>query len=182
AVSSGVRPMPALRLPVRLERLRPYAPWGAMAALCALFELPTMMRPDRLDPTAIRPTGEIIVVLTVYAACCVWRAPRIAYVGLLVFTVALVLVRLDWAVYFLITRSEPLLYDQLFMLRHLVVLISDLWSLGTAAVVVGFVAACSFLVWVARFLLAAMEPVFLPRQRRKLAGALAGAWLVVLAG
>lgn len=171
-----------MRVLEKLDRLRPYSPWAALAALCLLFELPTMMRPDRVDPFAMRPTGEIVVLLTAYAALRILGARRIFYWLLLVPTVTLVLVRLDWAIYFFITRSEPLLYDQLFMLRHLLVLISDLWSAGTAAVLFGFVAACGGLVWSAGRLLRAMDPLFAPERRKKLLAVGGAAWAVVLGG
>jgi Sulfatase len=171
-----------MRLFGKLEPLRPYLPWAALAALCVLFELPTMMRPDRLDPLAMRPTGEVVLLLTAYALCRLKAAPKVVYGILLVLTILLVVVRLDWAIYFLITRSEPLLYDQVFMLRHLLVLISDLWSVRTAAVLLGFVAACAGLVWAAARLLRAAEPLFDPGKPKRLAVVGASAWSMVVAG
>src|SRR5262245_11124514 len=70
-------------------RLRPYLPWAALAALCVLFELPTMMRPDRVDPLAMRPTGEVVLLLTAYAACRITRARAIFYRVLLALTILL---------------------------------------------------------------------------------------------
>lgn len=174
--------MPSLRLPSRLERFRPYSPWAALAALCVVFELPTMMRPDRLDPTAIRPTGEIALVLTAYAACRIFGAPRVLYRLLLVVTVVLALVRLDWAIYFLITRSEPLLYDQLFMARHLFVLIRDLWSFGTALVILTFTVAVVLVVRATALLLRAIEPLFARERRKRLAIVFACGWLAIGTG
>jgi hypothetical protein len=171
----------SLRIPTRLEKLRPYLPWAALVALCVLFELPTMMRPDRLDPTAMRPTGEVVALVTAYAVCRVLEAPRVFRWLLLVLTLALVVVRLDWAIYFLITRSEPLLYDQLFMLRHLAVLVGDLWSPSVAAVLVAFVMGCVLVTLGARALVKGMDPIFATNNRRKLAVVLASAWALVLA-
>lgn len=141
-----------------------------------------MMRPDRLDPTAIRPTGELLCLLTAYAVCRIQRAPRFFYWVLFALTGALVIVRLDWAVYFLITRSQPLLYDQLFMLRHLLVLIGDLWSPSVALAVLGLVLGCVGLLSAARSLLRAMDPLFESSNRKNLAFAGAIAWVLVLAG
>jgi hypothetical protein len=141
-----------------------------------------MMRPDRLDPTAMRPTGEIVALLTAYGACRILNARRIVYRLLLAATAVLVVVRLDWAIYFLITRSEPLLYDQLFMLRHLVVLIGDLWSMKMAALLVLSVAGFALLVRTAALLVRAMDPLFAPQRRKRLAVVAALAWLAIAIG
>jgi hypothetical protein len=62
-----------------------------------------------------------------------------------VWVVLLALYRLDVAIFHSITRASPVLYDQLFMAKHLMVLVSDLWSpamaLGLAALVGGIVLA-----------------------------------------
>lgn len=139
-----------------------------------------MMRPDRLDPTAMRPTGEVVALLTAHALGRIFGAPRFVRWVLLAFTIALVVVRLDWAVYFLITRSEPLLYDQIFMLRHLAVLIGDLWSPSVAIALVVVLAGSAALLWTARALVRGMEPLFVPPNRRKLAVVAGCAWTLVL--
>jgi hypothetical protein len=138
------------------------------------------MRPDRLDPTAMRPTGEVVALLTAHALGRIFGAPRFARWVLFAVTVALVVVRLDWAIYFLVTRSEPLLYDQVFMLRHLAVLIGDLWSPSVASVLVAIVMGSAALIWTARALVKRMDPLFLPPNRRKLAVVAAFAWTLVL--
>jgi hypothetical protein len=141
-----------------------------------------MVRPDRLDPTVMRPTGEVVGLLTAYAAYRLVRAPRVIGWILVALTVLLVLVRLDWATYFFITRSQPLLYDQLFMLRHLFVLIGDLWSPSVALAVAWFFAGSALLAWTVRSLVRAMEPLFSLDNRRRLALAGAGAWGLVMLG
>lgn len=139
-----------------------------------------MLRPDRLDPTAMRPTGEVVGLLTAHALGRIFGAPRFGRWVLFALTIALVVVRLDWAIYFLITRSEPLLYDQAFMLRHLAVLIGDLWSPSVASFLVAFVMGSAALIWAARALVTGIDPLFLALNRRKLAIVGASAWTLVL--
>src|SRR5262249_50106838 len=63
---------------------------------------------------------------------------------------------------------------------HLVVLVSDLWGPGVAAVLAVFFAGCAFLVWAAGRLVGAMQPLFLPDKRRQLLVVGAAAWALVL--
>jgi hypothetical protein len=122
----------------------------------------------------------VVALLTAHALGRIFGAPRFARWVLFAVTVALVVVRLDWAIYFLVTRSEPLLYDQVFMLRHLAVLIGDLWSPSVASVLVAIVMGSAALIWTARALVKRMDPLFLPPNRRKLAVVAAFAWTLVL--
>src|SRR5262245_30898311 len=131
------------------DRLRQVAPYLALASMWLLFELPTAVRAYGLKLSALRPTGEFLVLVTAYAFIIGRPHERIWKRIWLACAVALVVVRVDWTIGFLITRSRPLFYDQLYLLRHLFVLIGDLWSarlvfyLVGAAVVIGGIVVLS---------------------------------------
>ena len=95
-----------------------------------------IVRRDGIHWKAVRAPGDLLALATLSTAF--WASPRAvrwacsitgAYLGiLLVFDI-------DRMIFRFIMGSDPLLYDQVFMLRHLFVLIHDLWSLRTAAMV-----------------------------------------------
>jgi hypothetical protein len=95
-------------------------PWLALALLWVLFDAPLM-----LIEQAFRLTGELLLLLSLLLGS-KWvsvRWLRAALAGLLALAAScLVVVRLDRAVFYWLMNEEPLLYDQLFLLRHLFVL------------------------------------------------------------
>jgi hypothetical protein len=113
-------------------RLRTVSPPLSILALWFLFELPAAIRPEGVDFSTMRPTGDFLALVTAYALIRGRRseaALRRVWVALLV---VLVLVRVDFSLCWLVTRARPLFYDQIFLVRHLAVLVSDLWSLQMA--------------------------------------------------
>src|SRR6185369_10888744 len=116
------------------SRLNAARPWLALFALCALFEAPALLLAE-----PVRPTGELFALVTAWFASRALppRAGRPLRLLLGTCTALLLLYRIDRILFWLFMGEEPLLYDQLFMLRHLFVLFSDLWSWQVAASLLG---------------------------------------------
>ncbi len=155
-------------------------PWVALAVLWLVFELPMAFVPDGFSPGAMRPTGEVLALLTAYALSLRMRFGRPVRWLLAVFVVALLVVRLDRTLFFGITRSEPLLYDQMFMVRHFLVLLGDLWSFSFALAFLGVTAGLVALGFLARALMRRTAPLFEGGRFRRTAQIGAVAWVIVL--
>jgi hypothetical protein len=160
-------------------RLNAARPWLALVALCALFDAPAALLAEPL-----RPTGEPFALLTAWFGSHALppRAGRIVRALLGVMTALLVLLRIDRVVFWLFMGEEPLLYDQLFMLRHLFVLFSDLWSWRVAISLVGVAIAIAGIVLITRLLLRELGALLAPARRRELLGALGVLWIALVAG
>src|SRR5262245_344679 len=160
-------------------RLNAARPWVALIALCALFEAPAALLDEPL-----RPTAEPFVLLTLWLASHALpaRAGQVLRALLGVCTTLLLVYRADRIVFWMFMGEEPLLYDQLFMLRHLFVLFGDLWSWRMAASLLGVVVAIAAIVWVTRFLLREMSAWLAPGRRRELFGLLGALWLLIAVG
>src|SRR5882672_12076219 len=135
----------------RFARLRPVVPFVALLALWLLFEFPTTLRPHSVELRAVRPTGEFLALLTGYAVIQGKTNERLLKRIWFALLVALIVLRADWTICFLMTRSRPLLYDQLYLLRHLFVLIGDLWSFMMVLSLVGIALAVWGAVRLSRF-------------------------------
>lgn len=161
---------------------RTQRPWLAFALLVLLFELPSVALPE-----PVRPTGELVLLLLAWLASRALGlgARRVLSVPLGVCTVVLLVARLDRAIFVGFMGEEPLLYDQLFMLRHLFVLLGDLWSWSVAGVLLAVFALGFALTRIARWALAelrrVLEPGRVPEPRRAAAviliGCLVGSFL-----
>jgi hypothetical protein len=140
--------------------------WLALPLLFLLFELPGMLLPLPWHPSAELP---LILALWLWAPRIAPRWRRLVYIVLSSVAAVLFLARVDRVVFVRFMGQEPLLYDQLFMLRHLFVLASDLWSVTTAAVVLGTAVGILFCAWSTRALLRvarthfASRPALVPR-------------------
>jgi hypothetical protein len=147
------------------SRLTSARPWLALLALCTLFEAPAVLLSE-----PVRPTGELFVLLSAWLVSRVLpaRPGRLLRALLALCTTLLVLYRLDRVVFWLFMGEEPLLYDQLFMLRHLFVLFSDLWNYRVAAALAGVVVATVGLVFATRWLLRVFGELLAPARRREL--------------
>lgn len=162
--------------------LRRAAPYLALLALWLLFELPVAVRTTGIRLGALRPTGEFLVLVTAYAFLCgrpnerIWKRVWLACV------VAFVVIRVDTTVSFLITRSQPLFYDQLFLLRHLFVLIGDLWSARLFFYLVCVALAIAGTIVLSRVLGRTARPLFEPSHRRSLLVVLVACWSALLLG
>lgn len=139
--------------------LKPFA----LLLLIALFELPSLALPEPL-----RPTGELLLVLGA------WRLSlglalgqgRALRVLLGVVSGALAVVRLDRMVFLWFMGQEPLIYDQLFMFRHLFVLFGDIWSWSVAGVLLAVVLGAFVLVQTVRLLLRSAAGAFVLSDRK----------------
>src|SRR5262249_12466224 len=98
------------------SRVRPgYAALLAAACLLVLLELPSFAMLD-----AWRPTGEAILLVCGLVAS-TWLNPRVARPLRMLWALlacVFLLVQVDRAVFLRFMGEEPLLYDQLFMIRH----------------------------------------------------------------
>jgi hypothetical protein len=137
-------------------------PWLALLGLIVLFELPESVLLEW-----VRPAADLFVLLGLYLLSlrvAGWSGRAMRW-GLLLYTVLLVFYRVDRAAILAFMGQEPLLYDQILMLRHLFVLFSDLWSWQLGVGLAAFPLAVALIVWVATKLLRALRPLaFEPRQ------------------
>ncbi|HEX4336337.1 MAG TPA: hypothetical protein VH062_10520 [Polyangiaceae bacterium] len=138
----------------------------AVAGLWLLFELPTAFSAAGFAPARVRPTGELLVLIFFYALIAESKHERAFRRVWFVCLGVLILLRVDWSTCWIITRSRPLLYDQLFLFRHLLVLISDLWSFPTALCLVALALAVWAIARAARALGRAARPAFTKPLRR----------------
>ncbi|HVW25933.1 MAG TPA: hypothetical protein VHC69_11230 [Polyangiaceae bacterium] len=161
-------------------RLRAISAFSAVFVLWLLFELPLAIRPDGLAIRGLRFTGDFLVLLTAYFLLRRRRGERILRRVWVVLMASLVFVRVDWTVSWLITRTRPLFYDQLFLIRHLVVLVSDLWSGPVALGLVGLVLGVVLTVVIARALSRVGRAAFEPPLRRPFGYALGVAWCAIV--
>jgi hypothetical protein len=161
------------------SRLNAARPWLALLALCALFEAPALLLAE-----PVRPTGELFALLTAWFASRALpaRAGRVLRVLLGACTVLLLIYRTDRIGFWMFMGEEPLLYDQLFMVRHLFVLFGDLWSWKVAASLFGVVVAIAAIVMGTRFLLREMSAWLAPGRRREVFGMLGVLWVLIVAG
>ncbi len=148
----------------------------ALLLLCGLFELPACLLPE-----PFRPTGELMLLLAgwLLGLRLQPRRRRLLFWLLGLAAAALALVRADRVAFLRFMGEEPLLYDQLFMLRHLLVLFSDLWSWRVGAMLSGIVVAVALCVFALRRACSALGRVLLAGDSR--VSARAGAALLVLA-
>jgi hypothetical protein len=147
-----------------------------------LFEFPTVLHSDGISPAALRPTGEVLVLSTA-----AWLAARAKLGRASVFCPGLLLalllvVRVDFAIYFIAMRSQPLLYEQLVTIQHFVGLITDLFTLELAAVIVGLLILAIALLWLVRALLSRTSKLAGADQAKRVAVALSALWVLALAG
>lgn len=175
---SGVRAPIAVgwRLRAWRERLPNLTPWLAWLGLVLVFELPAFALRGRF-----RPCGEALLLATAVVIAARWpRARR----GLLWAGVPcgglLWVYRVDRVVFQRAFGDDPLLYDQLFMLRHLFVLFGDVWNLWVAAALVGVIAALVALGFAVRALARRAARLAAPERWRSSSRALLVIWGVAL--
>jgi hypothetical protein len=141
----------------------------ALLALALLFEAPALLLPE-----PVRATGEVLVLLSLYVASLPLGALGLAVRTLLGFaTFLLVAYRVDRIAFVHFMGEEPLLYDQLFMVRHLFVLAWDLWSWQVVGFLVATLFGVVFLFAIVGWLLGIATRTFGPSR--------APAWLAGLA-
>jgi hypothetical protein len=157
-------------------------PWLSAVTLWLLFELPAALHWDEFAPSAVRPTGEFLLLAT--AAWLGARANRGRAVlwatGLL--AALLLVVRLDFAVYFMAMRSQPLLYEQLITVQHLFGLITDLFTPAIGLALLGFLVLAVAFVWLTRALIRRAGELAEPPAARRVKVVLSVLWCLALAG
>ncbi|HEX3594094.1 MAG TPA: hypothetical protein VHU80_03300 [Polyangiaceae bacterium] len=148
-------------------RPRRASPFLALASLWGLYELPTVFSPNGIDLHGVRPTGDFLVLLAAYPFVLSSEHRRVLRRIWFVCLGVLIAVRIDWTACWIITRSRPLLYDQLFLFRHLFVLVGDLWSAPMALCLVALGLVTWGIVRLSCALGRASRPVFAPPERRR---------------
>jgi len=143
------------------------SPWWSVALLWLLFELPRVFSAALPDLSALSFSLELPLLLTLAALNTATVDSALARRCLALLAGLLIALRIDQWICWLLMREEPLLYDQWFMARHLWVLIGDLMSLVTLAVLAG-VALLSWLATRAvRRLLRSARRLLEPARRRR---------------
>ena len=163
--------------------MRRVAPWAGLVALNLLFIAPGVALEVKQRPSALLvPSGDLLLLLAVAVASMAWSRGKylrrfLALVGALLW-----LFLLDELVARSIIHQSPPLYDQAFLLRHLGVLVFDLWSWPMALGLLGGLLALTALVWIARRLLRATVSGLYGLPRRDLWTGAALLALVVVGG
>lgn len=162
----------------RGSKLNRRASWLAVALLVLAFELPPMVRNEGIAPLLFRPSADLWIILWL-----AWWSRSRRRAGawktlLIIWTTTLLVFRVDKMIFYLLMRQEPLLYDQVYMLRHAAVLVSDLWSvwmgLGILGVLVAVVALVLGTRWGVRKALAALPARPSARATRGFAAIMSG--------
>ncbi len=160
-----------------LTRMRP---WLALIAIWLLFELPTAIRTGGVRLGVIRPSADLLALLTLAALSGRFPGTRVVRAVLITYACLLVVIRLDYVVFMLLMRDEPLLYDQWLMVRHLFVLISDLWSPTVLLTIVAIGAFVLLLPWAVRRLLRTASVLLAPERIEQTARVGYVTWWLVL--
>jgi hypothetical protein len=146
-----------------------------------LFELPTTVKPANWVPSSVRPTLDVLALLTLWGVShVISRGGQALRRVLAVWTVLLFAFRIDQMIFRLLMRDDPLLYDQWFMLRHMIVLIRDLMNPSTAMVVTGLLVSLAFCVWFTRVVLSRARALLSEERRRTTLRITLAAWTLAL--
>jgi hypothetical protein len=153
----------------RVSKVNRRVLWGALSliVLWLIFEIPALFHTGTPRFRALRASGDLLALLTLYVVARALGWARPVKIAALLFGVLLFVFTLDRSLFSMIMREEPLLYDQVFMLKHLWVLLSDLWNLRTAMVVVAAIFGLAIIAFGTRWLLRAAH-VFLEPERAQL--------------
>ncbi|HMI90491.1 MAG TPA: hypothetical protein VK509_03965, partial [Polyangiales bacterium] len=154
------------------------APWLAWLALGLVLELPALGLRG-----ALRPTGDVLVLATgLLLAARLPRGRRQALAACALLAGLLWLYRVHRVVFQQAFGDEPLLYDQLYMARHLFVLFGDVWNAWVAAALVALVAVLWAIARAVRVLARVALRLAEPERWRTTARVLMAAWLLCIAG
>jgi len=148
----------------------------------ALFVLPAVARQLPHQPLLIlSPSGDLVVIVAVCTLTSGLRHGAWIRRGALLFGLLLWLYMWPAMIGQIIIRQAPLLYDLLFLLKHVGVLLLDLWTWARFAVLLGMLAVAVFLGWLGhRLFVRAIATLATRSARRNLP--VAAAVLVVLSG
>lgn len=129
-------------------------PWLAFAALNLLFIAPGVALEVTDRPLSLLViSGDLAALLVAAVLSLRWKHGAWVRRGALVLGLVLWIYLWDELIARAIIYQSPPLYDQAFLLRHLGVLIFDLWSWKLALGLLGFVIGVSLLVWLGRRLI-----------------------------
>ena len=144
---------PRLQTLAQHPGVRACAPWLALLLLNALFVAPAVVTSLRTRPyLLLQPSGDLVVLMLVYMAAGRWRATR--WVQRLAVFTGVVLWTFMWDELLVSTifRETPPLYDQTYLLRHLMVLALDLWDWKIALALASVGLALGLIVILGRWL------------------------------
>jgi hypothetical protein len=166
---------------------RVLTPWLSLLMLCLLFELPRAFVAAAPDLSALRLSLELPLLLTLAGLVATFfvapprsRARVLLRRTLWLLAFLLLALRLDQWICWLLMREEPLLYDQWFMAKHLGVLIGDVISPTTLAVLLGVAGLAWLTARLVRRLLRQASQLVAPARRRHTAVLAALFWSVAL--
>ena len=147
-----------------------------LVGLNIALQLPWSMHHDIEPHLSLVLAGELVVLAALCGRWPTWGG-RLLGAGLF----ALMLVEVDRIIGVFLLSHDPLFYDQLFLIRHFLVLLSDLWSpwwtLGALGLT-GAVAAVSVLLWRAVAVLRQTLPQLPERVWTRAAGVLVAGTLL----
>ncbi|MFT4976138.1 MAG: hypothetical protein ACI8S6_002034 [Myxococcota bacterium] len=103
--------------------------------LNAVLQLPWSLHDDFAPLRLVVPAGELVALLALVS---VW--PKVGGRLLAAGWLGLLIIELDRLIGVYLMGQDPLFYDQLFLVRHLLVLIADLWTPWWTASAVGIIA------------------------------------------
>ncbi len=137
--------------PTRKQKL---GPWVGLLALNLLFVAPGVALEVSERPRSLLvPSAELLLLIALALVSYRWARGRFGVIIIAVIGVLLWLYLWDELIARSIVYQNPPLYDQLFLLRHLGVLVFDLWGWKLALGLLGGIALFVFLVYLARRLL-----------------------------
>ncbi len=139
----------------------------------------TLFRRSGQDPWFVQ--GELLVAVTLAAVVVAWRGRppgRVGRAGLLGLWLVVFLFELNTVFGLVFMTQAPLFYDELFLLRHLLRLVGDLWQPVFLLYGLGGAGAFAALVLLAAFLVRTLVAA-LPALGRGSLAAGAGLWLLV---
>lgn len=129
-------------------------PWASLLALNLLFIAPGVALEIKERPsTLLALSGELMLLIAAAVVSMRWSKGRHVRRLLAAVGVILWVFLLDELVARAIIYQSPPLYDQAFLVRHLGVLVFDLWSWKVGLALLGVLLALAALIWLARRLL-----------------------------
>lgn len=147
------------------------APWAGLLALNALFVLPAVARQLSRQPLLLlTPSGDLLLLVALCTAAVGWRR------GTWVIRSALLLLLLLWFYLWpamigqIIIRQAPLLYDLVFLLKHVGVLVMDLWTWPRFGALLGGITGLGLLLWLGKRIFVAVVRELATRPPLRTAG------------
>lgn len=179
--TSSSPPSPEPNRPSLRRRLIVIAPWVGLVVINLLYVLPTALDDLQRAPAhTLGFSGEIITILTVGVLTAHLRYRRAIWSVLLVFALVVWLFLWDIGLGRMFLKHPPLLYDQLFLAKHLFVLIGDIWSWGVAGVLLAVAIAIVITARAARWSLRSVVDKLASFSGRTKATIFGPIWLLVL--